>query len=68
MQVNYFPAEYFTSFDGVNFSFPENRYKGVEYMGDGPYRVWKNRMKGNQFGIWNKNYNNTETGETMALS
>ena len=32
-------------------------------MGNGPYRVWKNRMKGNQFGIWNKKYNNTETGE-----
>jgi hypothetical protein len=32
-------------------------------MGNGPYRVWKNRMKGNQFGVWNKIYNNTETGE-----
>ena len=32
-------------------------------MGNGPYRVWKNRMKGGQFGIWNKEYNNTETGE-----
>ena len=32
-------------------------------MGDGPYRVWKNRMKGTQFGVWTKNYNNTETGE-----
>jgi hypothetical protein len=35
----------------------------VEYMGSGPYRVWKNRMKGTQFGIWHKDYNNTETGE-----
>ncbi|MBD0368944.1 MAG: glycoside hydrolase family 2, partial [Flavisolibacter sp.] len=63
MQVNYFPAEYFTSIVGVNFSFPESQMKGVEYMGNGPYRVWKNRMKGNQFGIWKKAYNNTETGE-----
>jgi hypothetical protein len=63
MQVKYFPAEYFTWFDGVNFSFPESEMKGVEYMGDGPYRIWKNRLKGNQFGIWNKAYNNTETGE-----
>ena len=63
MKVNYFPAEYFTSMDGVNFSFPESKMKSVEYMGNGPYRVWKNRMKGNQFGIWNKAYNNTETGE-----
>jgi hypothetical protein len=63
MQVKYFPSDYFTWFDGVNFSFPETEMKGVEYMGDGPYRVWKNRLKGNQFGIWNKAYNNTETGE-----
>jgi hypothetical protein len=63
MQVNYFPAEYFTSIVGVNFSFPEKEIKGVVYMGNGPYRVWKNRLKGNQFGIWNKTYNSTETGE-----
>lgn len=64
MQVHYFPAEYFTWFDGVNFSLPEDQIKGVEYMGNGPYRVWKNRLKGNQFGIWNKKYNNTETAES----
>ena len=63
MQVRYFPAEYFTWFNGVNFSFPENEIKGVEYMGDGPYRVWKNRMKGGRFGVWKKDYNSTETGE-----
>lgn len=63
MQVRYFPAEYFTWFDGVNFSFPENQIRAVEYMGNGPYRVWKNRMKGNRFGTWRKNYNNTETAE-----
>ncbi|MES2647026.1 MAG: glycoside hydrolase family 2 TIM barrel-domain containing protein [Bacteroidota bacterium] len=63
LQVNYFPAEYFTSMAGVNFSFPEAAIKGVEFMGNGPYRVWKNRMKGNQLGIWKKAYNNTETGE-----
>lgn len=64
MQLNYFPSEYFTTMVGVNFNFPESIMKGVEYMGNGPYRVWKNRMKGNQFGIWHKKYNNTETGES----
>jgi hypothetical protein len=63
LHVSYFPAEYMTDFIGLNFSFPENQMKGVEYMGNGPYRVWKNRLKGNQFGIWNKEYNDTETGE-----
>lgn len=64
MRVRYFPETYFTWFDGVNFSFPESDIKSVRYMGNGPYRVWKNRLKGNQFGIWDKQYNNTETGES----
>lgn len=64
LEVQYFPGAYFTSFAGINFSFPENEIKSVTYMGNGPYRVWKNRMKGNQFGVWSKTYNNTETGES----
>jgi hypothetical protein len=66
MRVRYFPEAYFTWFDGVNFSFPESKIKGVRYMGNGPYRVWKNRLKGNQFGVWKKDYNNTETGESWV--
>jgi len=67
LEVNYFPAAYFTNFAGINFSFPEKEIESVTYMGDGPYRVWKNRLKGNQFGIWNKLYNDTETGEAPWL-
>ncbi len=64
LEVQYFPVAYFTNFAGINFSFPEKEIKSVTYMGNGPYRVWKNRMKGNQFGVWSKTYNNTETGES----
>ncbi|SFF00510.1 Beta galactosidase small chain [Chitinophaga sp. CF118] len=64
MEVRYFPGAYFTSFVGVNFSFPEREMKAVEYMGNGPYRVWKNRLKGTSFGVWHKDYNDTETGES----
>ncbi len=63
MSVNYFPSDYFTTFVGMNFSYPETEIKGIEYMGNGPNRVWKNRMKGNQFGVWKKDYNTTATGE-----
>jgi len=63
LQVDYFPGAYFTDFIGVNFSMPESEIRSVTYMGDGPYRVWKNRMKGNRFGVWTKEYNTTETGE-----
>ncbi|MES2776544.1 MAG: glycoside hydrolase family 2 TIM barrel-domain containing protein, partial [Bacteroidota bacterium] len=64
MEVHYFPASYFTSVVGVNFSFPESEIKSIDYLGNGPYRVWKNRLKGNRFGWWKKDYNNTETGES----
>jgi len=63
LQVNYFPATYFTSFVGVNFSFPESQIKSVDYIGDGPYRVWKNRLAGTYFGNHHKDHNDTETGE-----
>ncbi|UKT65418.1 glycoside hydrolase family 2 protein [Pedobacter mucosus] len=64
MEVKYFPSAYFTTFVGLNFSYPETELKSVNYKGNGPYRVWKNRMKGNKFGVWNKNYNNSATGES----
>lgn len=64
MEIHYFPPAYFTDMVGVNFSFPEKEIESVEYMGNGPYRVWKNRLKGNRFGIWHKDHNNTETGES----
>ncbi|MBT2561252.1 glycoside hydrolase family 2 [Pedobacter sp. ISL-68] len=63
MEVKYFPSDYFTTFVGLNFSYPESEIKAVEYKGNGPYRVSKNRMKGTQFGIWKKDYNNSATGE-----
>jgi hypothetical protein len=51
-------------YSGISFSFPEDLVTGVKYVGNGPYRVWKNRMKGSQFGFWEKKYNNTVTGES----
>ena len=51
-------------FIGINFNYPEEKITGVKYLGRGPYRVWKNRMKGGQYNIWEKTYNNTITGES----
>ena len=49
---------------GVTFSFPEKNITGMRWLGNSPYRVYKNRMKGVQFGLWEKVYNNTITGES----
>jgi len=51
-------------FKGITFSFPETEVSGMKWLGDGPYRVWRNRMKGTQFRVWENNYNNTVTGES----
>ncbi|WP_338391260.1 glycoside hydrolase family 2 TIM barrel-domain containing protein [Fulvitalea axinellae] len=47
---------------GVSWDFPEDPNVTVKWLGKGPYRVWKNRLKGPQFGLWEKEYNNTITG------
>ena len=50
-------------FMGITFNYPEDKISGMKWMGRGPYHVWKNRLKGPQFGVWEKAYNNTITGE-----
>jgi hypothetical protein len=52
-------------FVGFSFNYPEEKCKAVSWMGRGPYRVWKNRIKGSNFGVWDKDYNNTVTGESF---
>ena len=51
-------------FMGITFNYPDNNIEGMQWLGRGPYHVWKNRMKGLQFGVWGKSYNNTTTGES----
>ncbi|HWL00574.1 MAG TPA: hypothetical protein VNQ55_11525, partial [Parapedobacter sp.] len=48
---------------GITFSYPEEKVKGVKWLGKGPFRVWKNRMKGAEFAVHRKGYNNTVTGK-----
>jgi hypothetical protein len=53
-------------FIGITFNYPEEKITGMKWLGRGPYRVWKNRLKGQQFGVWHKAYNNTITGQTWG--
>ncbi len=53
-------------FMGITFNYPEEKITGVKYLGRGPYRVWKNRLKGQQLGVWQKAYNNTITGDNWV--
>jgi len=51
-------------YKGISFRFPEEEVDGMKWLGDGPYRVWRNRMKGTRFQVWSLDYNNTVTGES----
>lgn len=53
-----------TDFIGVGINYPEEKIRAMEWIGEGPYRVWKNRMEGTRFGCWYKEYNNTVTGQS----
>ncbi|GHT58011.1 beta-galactosidase [Bacteroidia bacterium] len=51
---------------GIKFDYPENQVKAKRWLGDGPYRVWQNRLHGVPFGIWENNYNDPVPGETFT--
>jgi len=67
LDVKYWPIGEEATLLGVSFNFPEKEIKGISYLGDGPYRVWKNRMKGTRLGVWDKTYNNTITGQGKVV-
>ncbi len=52
-------------FLGISFNYPEAKMNGFRWMGNGPYRVYKNRLRGTTFNVWEKKYNNTITGESF---
>ena len=47
------------------FTYPEERVKSKEWVGDGPYRVWQNRLHGPQSGYWANDYNDPIPGESF---
>lgn len=63
LEVLYKP-ERLSMFTGITFTYPEDQVASAKWLGNGPYQVYKNRMKGARFGVWEKDYNNTVTGES----
>jgi hypothetical protein len=49
-------------FLGVTFDYPETNVLHKRWLGGGPYRVWKNRLRGTSLSVWENDYNNTITG------
>ncbi|HTY89500.1 MAG TPA: glycoside hydrolase family 2 TIM barrel-domain containing protein [Candidatus Acidoferrum sp.] len=63
LQCDYtYAAEGTNAYFGVVFDYPEGLVKSKLWLGNGPYRVWKNRLRGQTLGVWKNDYNNTITG------
>lgn len=56
-----------SGYKGITFDFPEAEVSGMKWLGDGPYRVYRNRMKGTTFNVWENDFNNTVTGESEFI-
>ena len=50
---------------GVMFDYPEDKLLAKRWVGDGPYRVWQNRLHGPQLGVWQNDYNDPIPGESF---
>ena len=63
IQCSYTYAAHGTNeFLGVLFDYPENLVTHKRWRGDGPFRVWQNRLRGVTAGVWENDYNDTLTG------
>jgi hypothetical protein len=49
-------------FFGVSFDLSEDSVKSMRWLGQGPHRVWKNRLGGTTLGVWENAINDTITG------
>lgn len=50
---------------GFTFDYPKENVSGMQWLGRGPYRVWKNRQRGHNIDLWHKAYNETVTGRAV---
>ncbi len=51
---------------GVTFDYPETNVTAMRWLGQGPYRVWKNRLPGQEVGVHYKTANRTDTGKQWS--
>ena len=50
---------------GIMFDYPEEQVVSKKWLGNGPYRVWQNRLHGTNFGVWENDYNDPIPGESF---
>lgn len=51
---------------GIRFDYPEEKVVSKRWLGDGPYRVWQNRLHGAVYDVWENEYNDPVPGESFT--
>ena len=55
-----------TVFHGITFDLPEKDLSGFSWVGEGPERVWANRMRGTRFGSFDRTFHKLKAGVDYA--
>ena len=50
------------AYAAIGFDLAEELLEGKRWLGRGPHRLWGNRMKGPEFGVWENGYNDDVVG------
>jgi hypothetical protein len=53
-------------YHGITFDHPEEKMHSLRWLGEGPYRVWQNRLRGTSLGVHEIARNDTQPGETWS--
>ena len=56
------------NFMGITFNYPSNKVTGMNWLGQGPYRVYKNRTAGQEIFVHTNSYNYTWTGQGTLVA
>ncbi|MEO0797140.1 MAG: glycoside hydrolase family 2 TIM barrel-domain containing protein [Verrucomicrobiota bacterium] len=62
LDYRFTPIDQALVYCAVGFDLPEDQVVGKRWLGQGPHRIWGNRLKGPQFGLWENAYNDHITG------
>jgi hypothetical protein len=54
-------------YHGITFDHPEERFESVKWLGEGPYRVWQNRLPGTWLGVHETARNDVQPGESWTF-
>ena len=55
------------TYQGITFDHPEEKFKSVRWLSEGPSRVWQNRLRGTTLGVYESAASDIQPGESWAF-